>query len=145
MSSLGLGDELGEEDSDINLLLAGLGDGAPGIEGLHGRKGLEGDVLRGGQHAGEMEAGALHEVARGGKHGATGVLELSGTEPGESGVRAKIGKAEGIECLEGHRGTGHVVNASGKGHRAGALLSRGKGAGRSGKSGGNKELHGCGG
>ena len=121
MSALGLGDELGEEDSEDDLLLASVRDGGPGVEGLHGREGLEGDVLGGGEHAGEMEAGALDEVASGGKHGASSVLELGGTEPGKSGLRPKIGKAKGIEGLEGHRGTGHVIKAGGKGHRAGTL------------------------
>ena len=103
VSAPGLGDELGEEDGEVDLLLSGFGDGGPGIEGLHGRKRLEGDVLGGGEHAGEVEAGALDEVAGGGKHGASSVLELSGTEPGESGLRSEISKAKGIEGLEGHR------------------------------------------
>lgn len=122
MSALGLGDELSEEDGEDDLLLAGIGDGGPGIEGLHGRKRLEGDVLGGGEHAGEVEAGALDEVAGGGKHGASSVLELGGTEPGQGGLRSEIGKSKGIESLEGHRGTGHVIKAGGKGHRAGTLI-----------------------
>ena len=100
VDALGLGDHLGEKDGKedlggglegvhvvtretkvAHLSLASIGDSVPGIEGLHGREGLEGDT--GGELAGEVEAGALDEVAGGGKHSNAAVLELGSAEPEE--------------------------------------------------------------
>jgi len=83
MRALDLCDDLGKEDGEVDLRAAGLGHGGPGVEGLHGRKVGEGDALGGGEHSWEVPSGGLDEVAGGGEHGAAGVLELGGAEPGE--------------------------------------------------------------
>ena len=109
VSSLGLGDHLGNEDGEKDLRLAGIGDGGPGIEGLHAGERLEGDVVA--EHAGEVDARSLDDVAGGGKHGNTAVLELGGTEPEEGLLTSRGGKGEGVEVLDGGGAAGHVIKA----------------------------------
>merc|ERR1719199_77991 len=130
VGALGLGLELGNEDGADDLSLAGEGDGLPGIEGVHLREGLEGDIR--GQHAGEVDAGGLDHVAGGGKHGNSAVFELGGTEPGEGLVGSELRKAEGVEVLSGGGGATErsKVSGEGSGDLVGSL--RGKGGGRAG-------------
>mmetsp|Transcript_37589 Transcript_37589/g.76678 ORF Transcript_37589/g.76678 Transcript_37589/m.76678 type:complete len:225 (-) Transcript_37589:72-746(-) len=133
VGSVGLGDDLGKEDGEVDLGLAGVGDGSPGIQGLHGRKGLERDAVGGGEHAGEVAPGGLDQVPGGGEHGDAGVLELGRAEPGEGGLGSEGGEVQGVELGEGGGGAGHVID--GKADRGGgaAELGRGEGGGGAGE------------
>ena len=109
VSSLGLGDHLGNEDGEKDLRLAGIGDGGPGIEGLHAGERLEGDVVA--EHAREVEARSLDDVASGGKHGNTAVLQFGGTEPGKGLVTSNASKSKGVESLDRGGVSGHILQS----------------------------------
>jgi len=107
MVTLGFGDELGNEDGEEDLGLSSSWYGLPGIEGLHGGEGLEGDI--GGQLSREVDSGSLDDVSCGGEHGHTGVLELGGTEPKKGLIGSGSGESDRIEGREGGGGAGEVL------------------------------------
>ena len=106
---LRLGGDLGNEGGEEDLGLAGIRDGSPGLEGLHGREGLEGGSV--GEVTREVDSVGLDEEANEGNHGNTGVLELGGTEPGKSLVGSRGGQAEGVEGLDGHGASVHIIKS----------------------------------
>ena len=110
VGSLGLSDDFGKEDGEVDLGLSGIRDGSPGIEGLQGGERFEGNIR--GEHSWEVDSSTLDKVSGGGKHSNTGVLELGGTEPSKGGLRSEGGKVEGIEAFEGSSGSWHIS----KGH-----------------------------
>ena len=131
--------QLGRLQEDIQLTKSG--DSAPGIEGLHGGKGFEGDIAT--EHAGEVESCCLDKVSGCGKHGNTGVLDLRSTEPRKGGLRSQSGKVERIPWANWLGVSGHIIENSVQG-RAGCLLGgRGKGSGRTGQQKNKSRLHHC--
>ena len=102
-----LRNKLSEEDGEINLGLSEVRHGIPRIERLHGREALKTDIRR--KHSREVEAGRLDDVSRRGEHGNASVFQLSSPEPGKGALRSESSKAQRVVRLEGHGGTGHVL------------------------------------
>jgi hypothetical protein len=98
VSSLTFGGKFGNEDCSQDLCLAGIRNGVPGIERLHGGERFEGDVVA--EHAREVESGSLHDVTCCGKHGNSSVLQFGGAEPVEGLITSNIGKSKRIESLD---------------------------------------------
>ena len=63
------------------------------------------------EHAGEMDARSLDDVAGGGKHGNTAVLQLGGTEPEERLLTSRGGQVKGVKVLDGGSAASHVIKA----------------------------------
>jgi hypothetical protein len=123
-----------EREGRLKILkrLTSIGDGIPSIKGLHGREGLEGNTLA--EHTGEVDPGSLDKVSSGGKHSNAGVLELSGTEPGQSLIRSQGGKAKGVELLEGHGASRQAIKSHAKSSGRSHLRGRGERSSRASKS-----------
>mmetsp|Transcript_7407 Transcript_7407/g.10640 ORF Transcript_7407/g.10640 Transcript_7407/m.10640 type:complete len:227 (+) Transcript_7407:104-784(+) len=139
VNSLGLSGELGDEDGSDDLGLSSIRDSFPSIEWLHGRKRLEGDIR--GKLSWEVESGSLDDVSSGGKHGNTGVLELSSTEPEKGLLGSNKSKTEWVELLDWHGDTRHVIKSHG--HSSAGLGDRswGESSGRAEKSEKSSDLH----
>mmetsp|Transcript_26563 Transcript_26563/g.56927 ORF Transcript_26563/g.56927 Transcript_26563/m.56927 type:complete len:207 (-) Transcript_26563:87-707(-) len=131
VSSLGFAGKFGNEDGSQDLGLSGIGDGIPGIEGLHRGEGVEGDITA--EHTREVESLRLDNVSGEGKHGNTTVLQFGGTEPCEGFVTSDIGKVEGIKVLDWLGASGHGVQVGGELGAGSLLRDRSEGGCRTGK------------
>ena len=94
------------------------------------------------QLPGEMNTSSLNQVSSGGKHSNTGVLQFSGTEPSQSLVRSEGSEVEGIERLERHGASRHIIKSS-KRCRGSRLLRSGSKSSSSASESQNKtgDLH----
>jgi hypothetical protein len=140
VNSLGLGNELSNEDGSEDLGLSSIGDSTPGLEGLHSGEGVEGNI--GGELSGEVDSSSLNEVSGGSEHGNAGVLELSSAEPGEGLVGSGLGEVHWVEGSYGSSGSGHAGEVSIEGHGCLGCGDRGEGSGGTNKSEEKNRLHG---
>lgn len=148
MGSLGLTDDLSQEDCSEDLGLAFEskeriqsaqvigsnwvpksrhailnrltkgGHSSPGIEGLHGGKRFEGNITA--EHSWEMPSSCLDQVSGGGKHGNSAVLKFGSPEPSQSGFRSQSGKVKRIPGSNGLGGSSHITKGR-EGRRGGDL------------------------
>ncbi len=139
VGSLGLGDQLSDEDGSEDLSLSSIRDSIPSIEGLHSGEALEGNI--GGEHTREVDSSSLDDVSGGSEHSNTGVLELCSTEPSEGFVGSGLSEVHRVEGSYGSSSSGHAGKVNIEGGGSLGCSSGCEGSGGASKSEEKDRLH----
>ena len=125
----------GEEEKDLKK--SGVGDGTDSVNSSWDIGELE--VLAGAQVSIESDVVVVDDDTNNGSHGNTSVLALNGTTTLE-GFGLRLEPSKRIVDTKGSGDTNlKLIDVQGSGGLS--LLGRGESGGRSGKEGGNSELH----